>query len=157
MTQVGLASSDIVMSCEYEARIILCKSPANERCCYSVTASLIGGTHTQNDPWLSHNLAHYPCMSTLLQTNIYKLISSTNINFWPPGIHFCCSPYEMVITVTFSLLYKTYSQVQGIQRSGKSQGNSRLGKSQGKVREFCWRSGKKWILEKVREFAFSAI
>ena len=46
---------------------------------------------------------------------------------------------------------------QGVQRSGKSQGNSRLGKSQGKVREFCWRSGKKWMLGKVREFAFSAI
>ena len=40
---------------------------------------------------------------------------------------------------------------QGVQWSGKSQGNSRLGKSQGKVREFCWRSGKKWILGKVRE------
>ena len=50
----------------------------------------------------------------------------------------------------------TYSR-QGVQRSGKSQGNSRLGKSQGKVREFCWRSWKKWILGKVREFAFSAI
>ena len=43
------------------------------------------------------------------------------------------------------------NQCQGVQRSGKSQGNSRLGKSQGKVREFCWRSGKKWILGKVRE------
>ena len=39
----------------------------------------------------------------------------------------------------------------------KLKGNSRLGKSQGKIREFCWRSGKKWILGKVREFAFSAI
>ena len=27
-------------------------------------------------------------------------------------------------------------ELQGVQRSGKSQGNSRLGKSQGKVREF---------------------
>ena len=39
---------------------------------------------------------------------------------------------------------------QGVQRSGKSQGNSRLGKRQGKVRKFCWRSGKNWILGKVR-------
>ena len=50
---------------------------------------------------------------------------------------------------------------QGVQRSGKSQGNSRLGKSQGKVREFCWRSGKKMNIGKsqgkVRECAFSAI
>ena len=50
---------------------------------------------------------------------------------------------------------------QGVQQSGKSQGNSRLGKSQGKVREFCWRSGKKMNTGKsqgkVREFAFSAI
>ena len=37
---------------------------------------------------------------------------------------------------------------QGVQRSGKSQGNSRLRKSQGKVREFCWRSGKKEYWEK---------
>ena len=50
---------------------------------------------------------------------------------------------------------------QGVQWSGKSQGNSRLGKSQGKVKEFCWRSGKKMNIRKsqgkVREFAFSAI
>ena len=33
-------------------RIILCKGPANERQHYIVTVSLIGCTHTQNDPWL---------------------------------------------------------------------------------------------------------
>ena len=56
---------------------------------------------------------------------------------------------------------KTTNFCQGVQWSGKSQGNSRLGKSQGKVREFCWRSGKKMNIGKsqgkVREFAFSAI
>ena len=46
-------------------------------------------------------------------------------------------------------------------RVSSGQGNSRLGKSQGKVKEFCWRSGKKMNIGKsqgkVREFAFSAI
>ena len=30
--------------------IILCMHPANQRRCYEVTSSLIGGMHTQNDP-----------------------------------------------------------------------------------------------------------
>ena len=33
-------------------RIILCMHPANERWCYTVTPSLIGWAHTQNDPCL---------------------------------------------------------------------------------------------------------
>ena len=37
--------------------IILCMRPANERWCYTVTPSVIGWAHTQNDP--------YYCMCTL--------------------------------------------------------------------------------------------
>ena len=83
------------------------------------------------------------------------------------SIHFSaiyCDDIVLIIPLlSFSLniqgliQYKDAVLSQGVQRSGKSQGNSRLGKSQGKVREFCWRSGKKWILGKVREFAFNAI
>ena len=34
------------------AGIILCMSPTNERWCYTVTPSLIGWVHTQNDSWV---------------------------------------------------------------------------------------------------------
>ena len=36
--------------------IILCMCPANERWCYSVTPTLIGWAHTQNDPCIQSNL-----------------------------------------------------------------------------------------------------
>ena len=41
----------------WDAGVILCMHPANERRCWIVTSSLIGGTHTQKDPWdmLLHN------------------------------------------------------------------------------------------------------
>ena len=69
----------------------------------------------------------------------------------------------LVLTCTWrqSTWYLSKYFQQGVQRSGKSHGNSRLGKSQGKVREFCWRSGKKKNIGKsqgkVREFALNAI
>ena len=34
-----------------ESGIILCTAPANERQHYTVKPSLVGWTHTQNDPW----------------------------------------------------------------------------------------------------------
>ena len=37
------------------SRIILCMRPANERRRYSVTSSLIGWVHIQNDPCVLHN------------------------------------------------------------------------------------------------------
>ena len=41
--------------------IILCMHTANERWCYSVTPSLIGLAHTQNDPCLSRSDNIMPC------------------------------------------------------------------------------------------------
>ena len=37
---------------EFYAEVILRMRPANERWCYSVTPSLIGWAHTENDPCL---------------------------------------------------------------------------------------------------------
>ena len=84
---------------------------------------------------------------TRLRIGHTKATKSHILSRGPPTT---CHHCAQTLTIDHMLL-------QGVQRSGKSQGNSRLGKSQGKVREFCWRSGKKWILGKVREFAFSAI
>ena len=48
-----LDNISIVLCCSIQIpRIILCMCPANERRCYNVTSSLIGWTHTQNDPWI---------------------------------------------------------------------------------------------------------
>ena len=48
--------------------IILCMRPSNERWRYSVTPSLIGWAHTQNDPWYSLDVLTYwgqdACQST---------------------------------------------------------------------------------------------
>ena len=41
----------IILSHVDKTGIILCMHPANERWCYSVTPSLIGWVHTQNDAW----------------------------------------------------------------------------------------------------------
>ena len=39
--------------------VILCMHPANERRRYSVTSSLIGWLHTQNDPWSLYHEQHF--------------------------------------------------------------------------------------------------
>ena len=45
---------ELRLSCTNHANpMILCVRPANVRLCYNVTASLIGWTHTQNDPCFS--------------------------------------------------------------------------------------------------------
>ena len=93
---------------------------------------------------LSTDIRHIELVTYELEQILLKIISIVVTRDISVGCF-------IVIRVNYCLA------LQGVQRSGKSQGNSRLGKSQGKVREFCWRSGKKWILGKVREFAFSAI
>ena len=44
--------------CEYWTGIILCMFSANERQLYTVTSSLIGWAHTQNDPLLKGHFSH---------------------------------------------------------------------------------------------------
>ena len=57
--------------------IILCMHPANERWRYSVTPSLIGWAHTQNDPW---------CWYSVYQTNCHWHLST--ITSWHgPTLH----------------------------------------------------------------------
>ena len=107
---------------------------------------------------------------TLLSNFVYSIIAQVSKRFqsvpirtplWPRNVLKCVANHLLCYQLWQCSLEKWLImknlRLQGVQRSGKSQGNSRLGKSQGKVREFCWRSGKKWILGKVREFAFSAI
>ena len=52
-------------------RIILCVHPANERCRYTVTASLIGWVHTQNDPCILYfqEKNHNPMKLTVLRNS----------------------------------------------------------------------------------------
>ena len=50
LTRTQLCEHTLTQNLESE-RIILCVRSASERWCYSVTPSLIGWAHTQNDPW----------------------------------------------------------------------------------------------------------
>ena len=50
-----------VINCQNDvAWINLCMHPANERWCYSVTPSLIGRAHIQNDPWFGSTVQITP-------------------------------------------------------------------------------------------------
>ena len=85
------------------AGIILCMLPANERWCCSVTPSLIGWTHTQNDPcsWWGHIRSRHPvknartlsltlnslspgrCEWSKFQTNLkWSMAEGWGISYW---------------------------------------------------------------------------
>ena len=80
---------------------------------------------------------------SFIHCNHHMIICNLNWLSWISSASVSCiSPHTV-----YSPGYLT----SGCPAVRESQGNSRLGKSQGKVKEFCWRSGKKWILGKVRE------
>ena len=58
--------------------IILCVCPANERWRYTVTPSLIGWAHTQNDPWNHTKTFAKVCAS---QQNSYSLFLQAAVPF----------------------------------------------------------------------------
>ena len=141
-------------------QMAFCNAFSGNMILYLITLSSQNSPHMKSNFWDGHtkpfSLAVYHFYLNCLM--IY-------------GTHLWQCHLAPTVIMKYSLWYSSWLQYydapgmhrmyQGVQRSGKSQGNSRLGKSQGKVREFCWRSGKKWILGKsqgkVREFAFSAI
>ena len=63
------------------AGIILCKRPANKRRHYNATSSLIGWSHSQNDPWFLFGLIHQGTFSQKVYEPIIQLLVIVKIQF----------------------------------------------------------------------------
>ena len=81
--------------------IILCMGPANGRCLYNVTSSLIGWARTQHYPWTDIKPLHEP-MLIYCQLNTYektsvKFESTYQTLFWTKCIWKCCLEMSTIL------------------------------------------------------------
>ena len=75
----------------WHSGIILCKHPAIERWRYTVTPSLIGWVHTQNNPWAScgnlhtsiHNLSCFGYMELVWFPSLFQLNRTFFVQLYP--------------------------------------------------------------------------
>ena len=85
-TNEGSANNSLLKSANEGIRgRILCMRTANQRWCYSVTPSLIGWAHTQNDPWV-HLTLSFVCAVILQKltslANTLKVANKFGRNFY---------------------------------------------------------------------------
>ena len=71
------------------AGIILCIGPANEGWLYIVISSLIGWTHTQNDPWASASYSNYS-----FKFEQIRFIDVESFNSLTPGDAYICYMHQ---------------------------------------------------------------
>ena len=72
---------------------ILCMGSANERRRYSVTSSLIGWAHTQNDPSVQYSVYGLSQWKKTLHCNVFShWLSPYTVSYWQPSVHLVVRP-----------------------------------------------------------------